>query len=76
MVDKAYRTEESNMWDYAMLTKTAKTCGGPLGLVTIIAASGIVLGSAGTIAVQKLARANRAAIDGPDGDEPAEEIER
>lgn len=47
----------------------------PLGLVTIIAASGIVLGSAGTIAVQKLARANRTAIDGPDGDEPAEEIE-
>lgn len=76
MVDKAYRTEESNMWDYAMLTKTAKTCGGPLGLVTIIAVSGIALGSAGTIAVQKLARANRTAIDKPDRDEPAEEIER
>ena len=42
------------MWDYAMLSKIAKRLGGPVGLVITIAAGGVVVGSAGTVLVQKL----------------------
>lgn len=46
------------MWDYAQLSKIAKRCGGPIGLVAIIAGAclvcGTVIGSVGNTLVRKL----------------------
>ena len=46
------------MWDYAQLSKIAKRCGGPIGLVATIAGAclvcGKVIGSVGNTLVRKL----------------------
>ena len=49
------------MWDYAMLTKAAKTVGGPAGLVLSLVAGGVVIGAAGLKTIQQLTASKKQA---------------
>ena len=49
------------MWDYAMLTKAAKTVGGPAGLVLSLVAGGVVIGAAGLKPIQQLTASKKQA---------------
>ena len=49
------------MWDYAMLTKAAKTVGGPAGLVLSLVAGGVVIGAAGLKTIHQLTASKKQA---------------
>ena len=49
------------MWDYAMLTKAAKTVGGQAGLVLRLVAGGVVIGAAGLKTIQQLTASKKQA---------------